>query len=923
MRGKSYCRIILSLMKLRLRYILTLCFLLCATAQMQASDYVFRNLTSTDGLSGMLINAIYKDNEGYVWLGTDNGVDRFDGLRIRNYSFEGVGQATKKMVHTIVASPTGQLYVGNGLGLWTTRESSMTLVRRYQQSINCSVNALLADGKTLYVGTDNGLYVVKDDQVSVHRIVTDIWAASNRISDMQIDPKNRCIWISTQDGLARYNIKNGTFNLYRQPKEQPDNVFRCLAIAGQEIYVGSSHEGLLVFDTVKKQFARGPMVGSNVISDICTDGRGTIFVGTDGNGIHLVSQRDKTVIHSYQHSPGTGNQISSNSVYSLMVDPRGMLWVGTYRTGLDYTLYRQRLFDIYRCEPNFTSAYLTVNSVSQNGSNRLIGTRDGLFLVDEQQRSVYRFSKEELPSQLILSTIFYNGLYYIGTYGGGILSLSPATRQLRAVEGLPTSGHGFSMTISPQGELWIGTSAGVYIMNSSHQMVRHYDSSNSQLPSGNVYTIAFDSSGKGWIAAEAGLGLYDPSKRTIRADVFPENFANKDKIRCIYEDHRHNIYFAREKGNLFVSTLTMDKFGDVDLPFIRRANDNFILTMVEDASHNYWFACSEGLFRMKDLNADAYDLFTFNDGLPSQMFTNNSTSIAPNGNLCFGNTKGWVTIDPKKLDLKHHHTKVVITNILVNGAETNRSNTLSYNENNLSFHFSDMSFSSPGATYYECMLEGYDDDWHILAATGQAVYNNLPSGTYTFHVRTPGLADTEANFTFTIHPLVAWWMWILIIAAAAIIIYIIMCRIRRTKKAEPASTATEPQEESATSKNSKPLLSTEESEALKRRLVAYMEKEKPYTNKNLKSSDVATELGVSLNALSYVLNQYMSQSFNDFINEYRVNEFKSIATDPQYSYLTLSALSEKCGFGSHASFFRTFKKVTGITPNEYLQQVRQ
>jgi len=104
-------------------------------------------------------------------------------------------------------------------------------------------------------------------------------------------------------------------------------------------------------------------------------------------------------------------------------------------------------------------------------------------------------------------------------------------------------------------------------------------------------------------------------------------------------------------------------------------------------------------------------------------------------------------------------------------------------------------------------------------------------------------------------------------------------------------------------------------------LMRYMKSEKPYINPNLKISDLANAIHCTSHSLSYVFNQFLNQNYYDFVNEYRVAEFKQLVNNPQYSKYTLSALSEKCGFSSRASFFRSFKKLTGITPNEYIQQL--
>ena len=897
-----------------------------------ADDYVFRNLVGVDGLSGLLVNTIYKDSRGFIWLGTDNGIDRFDGMRIRNYTFAGIGQTMKKRVNSIVVTANDRLYAGNGLGLWAEDGHSGVMTRRFAGNIDTSVNTLLDANGTLYAGTDRGLYIIKGEKTIIKRIEQYAWTGSNKITDMAIDRKAQCMWLTTQDGLARYDMQRGTFKIYRRNNKSVGNYFRCLTIIGADVYIGTMTQGLLVFNTRTNTFSQGPALGSNVISDISSDGVGTVYVATDGNGVHYVSCRTKQVVRSFMHTPGNPKSISSNSVYSLLVDRGGMLYVGTYRTGLDYTLFHTDLFSVYGFAPGFNSANLTVNSVSINGSERLVGTRDGLFYINEATHRTHRFTTPQLTANLVLTTAFYRGKYYVGTFGGGMMVVDTAGPDCKSFGGEPANGHVFCIKTDRHGYLWIGTDKGLYRYDGATDKLIKYSNANSQLPEGSVYAIMFDSTGKGWVGTEKGLSIIDPKTGTIRADVFPEGFASKDKIRYIYEDSHHNIFFVREKGDLFMSNITMDKFGDVKLPFLRADIDNSVLSVIEDKGRNMWIACSDGLFRMTNISGQAYDLYTFNDGLPGQTFTNNSALLDKNGKLWFGNSKGLVSVDPEMAAKvsKKSHRKVLVTGVQVNGVETEKYETLPNSANNLTFYFSDMSFGEPGSAVYEYRLDGVDDDWQFAEATGQASYYSLKAGTYTFRVRIPGNASTEATVSFTIRPFIAWWGWCLIIISVTGVLYVITRRHRTRKHVveqvmevvehtveEPATLSEQPVD-----KAKKVLLSDKECETIKRRIKHCMEKERPYVNKSMRLIDLAGSLGVSLNTVSYVLNQYMHTSFNDFVNTYRVEEFKRKASDVRYSQFTLSALAEECGFGSHASFFRTFKKITGITPNEYLRGLR-
>lgn len=144
---------------------------------------------------------------------------------------------------------------------------------------------------------------------------------------------------------------------------------------------------------------------------------------------------------------------------------------------------------------------------------------------------------------------------------------------------------------------------------------------------------------------------------------------------------------------------------------------------------------------------------------------------------------------------------------------------------------------------------------------------------------------------------------------------------QREQTVEHSEVISEQQSSTVEEKYKTNRLTEEECKELHKKLVAYVEKEKPYINPDLKMGDLASALDTSSHSLSYLLNQYLNQSYYDFINEYRVTQFKKMVADSQYSRYTLTALAELCGFSSRASFFRSFKKSTGVTPNEYIRSI--
>lgn len=923
-------------MKNTIKYLtIFLLFLVCGE-NLQAQNYTFRNVVMSDGLSGLLVNTIYKDSQGFVWLGTDNCLDRFDGVKVRHFEFRGIDSGRKKRVNSVAETDNKQLWVGNGVGLWRLNRASGDLEQIVPEKIDFAVNALLSDGDVLYIGTEKGLFIQKNGNLVQVQTDQNMLAACNRIMDICLNEDKTVLWMATVQGLFSYSLKNGKIGAWHFKENVPEaDYFRCITRIGHILYLGTMSQGVVRFDINKQSFSHTSSVGCDVISDISSDGKEMVYIATDGNGVHFLSHKEQRVVRSFCHDVRDKEGIRSNSVYSLLVDDRDALWVGHFQAGLDYSLYQNGLFSTYAYPPLFNSANLSIRSFLNRGTEKVIGSRDGLFYINESTGTVKSFVKPALTSDLILTIGFYEGEYYIGTYGGGMMVLNPQTLSLRYFEEgdseLFHKGHVFCVKPDMKENLWIGTSQGVFCYNKKTKQIKNYTSANSQLPEGNVYEISFDSTGKGWIATETGMCIYDPASQNLRSNVFPDGFVHKDKVRTIYEGSKHNLYLIREKGSLFTSNLTMDRFRQQSV--LSTMPDNSLMSIVEDNLGWLWIGCNDGLLRMKE-GGEEYDAFTFNDGVPGPTFTNGAAYKDEKGLLWFGNTKGLIYVDPKKVDeVRGEVHPIVFTDVLANGNSITEL-SLRHDHNNLTFCFTDFSYGLPSAMLYEYCLEGADKDWKLLNAQNEVSYYGLSAGTYKFHVRLPGNDKSEAALVVTVRPMISWWGWVLIVVLIALIVllvrYYLWRRLRGlmspvssliVKKQEGTMDAENIAEHPSEEKYKANRISEEECKGLYSKLVTYVEKERPYINPDLKMGDLATALGTTSHSLSYVLNQYLNQSYYDFINEYRVAEFKQLVVDNQYSRYTLAALAELCGFSSRASFFRSFKKSTGVTPNEYIRSM--
>lgn len=886
-------------------------------AKASALPYHFHSLTNTDGLSDLLVNTIYKDSRGYVWFGTSASLDRFDGNAIKTFDFPGDNLLLKR-VTTIDGTPGGDIYVGNRQGLFRVDPGSEILVPVLDKEINFAVNMVKADADgRLYIATEHGLYIYDTATGAIRRILlqSDILSKENEISAIYIDSDNK-IWVTTATSLYRVDPVDGSNESYRFPFPSS----HCTAIVrfGANLYISTLGTGLINFDTATGIFGDIIHVGNNLVSDISLHGD-TLYIATDGEGL-------------YTYTGGTPRRfdaaLRSKSVYSLLVDDNELLWVGYYQAGVDYTPYVGDIFEKYHIPGTDHDTPMTVRSLYIDHDSKLIGTREGLYYVDETTRTTRHFRSPEIRSNIIFCITYWRDRYYIGTYGGGLYELDPATRRISESDMAQRDLSNqtiFALKIGPDGDMWAGTSAGLFKFHDGH-VDNHYTSFSSQLPAGNVYEVFFDSHKRGWLCTESGVAVITDG--IIRSDKFPQGFINKDKIRYVYEDSGHTLYFLPDRGDVFTSNIDL-----TDFKKLRFAGSQSTMTTfaIEDRDGYIWFGTDRGIIRY-DKESHTH-LFNRADGLPGPIFTLCPPAHGKDGDLWFGNSDGLVRLDYRSLDDDRLHPEFAVTDMMVNGRSiTNRIATvdqlpavrLKESENDLTFCFSNFRYIETADLVVEYCLDGYDDEWKLMQGNASVTYYDLPPGDYRLVVRTPGVKSQQTLMTVRIDDEINWLIIILSLIVLGVSVWAGNLYIKHRHKTEELQRHQQ-EEQAAIAMKKQNLykttrLSAEECRRIQHDLDKVMTTHKPYTNPDLKSQALAEMIGVSTHDLSFFFNQYLDKSYYDYINEYRVNEFKRVAAEVDVSKYTLTALSQMCGFSSRASFFRHFKAITGITPAEYLKR---
>lgn len=928
----------------RFRELILILFLCSIQLISLGNGLSFSKLSVENGLSNNLVNVIYKDSYGFIWFGTLEGLDRYDGVEIRPYSSK--FPETVENVYTITEDYSKHLWVGTATGLFSYNSLFDKFERINIDSTNIIVKALsILPDSSLCVGTTNGLYIVNTKtRQSEHFLLDDLKNdKSNSITGIFVDNHGSC-WLSTLSGLVKYavsNKKNDHF-IYKTDNEDGFNSFTSICNIGNKIYLGTSFNGIVEFDLLSRTFSTGINIGSKIILTLRSDNKERLFVGTDGGGLKVINVRTR-IVESIETQENNLSSISSNSIYSFYLDENNRYWIGTYSSGVNFTKSIAGNFKLHPIASAYSEANKSIRSFyfAPDGT-QYFGTRNGFIQIKKNGVAKFYHSdlndKNGLRSNIILAVYPFMGDILIGTYGGGISRFSLAEQRIKPFFDSATflQGNAYAFDTDVNGNLWIATFNGVYKYSPSDKSIVNFNKQNSSLICDEIFEISFDSKGRLWMGTMFGISVVNIKNDLLEKVELPKTAVNNFKINYVYEDQAGNIWICTERGGLIMvdSELTMSKtYHDTDgLP------DNSVCAIIESSAGEYWISTLKGFCKLNS-QSHKFTKFSLSDGLPSLAFTPASAYLSQDGTLYFGNEKGLVYFMPSDAVGTGQNSKIRLTDFYLFGKvvnpgpesalkqaiETTDEIRLNDRSNSIGFRFTALNYINPDDNDYQYKLEGFDNEWRNNGSNNTVFYEKLQPGSYTFMVRNTN--DTEIHspnnveLPILIHrslfksPLFYGLLILLTFVGA----YLVINYIKKLQKAGKSIVEVPQKFEKYGGTKIPEVLSSSIINDLKR----YMDEKKPYLNSELKLADLATEINYPIHDISQVLNQDLNHSFSDFVNKYRVEEVKRRMEDKDYQKFTLLAIAEQCGFNSKTSFYRIFKNVTGKTPADYQKELKQ
>ena len=737
--------------------------------------YTIQHLGIKEGMSNNYVVSIAQDKRGFLWFATEEGLNKFDGIRFTSYFKEENPQKksiTGNELNTLLDDPVDSvLWIGTqraGLNAYNYYTDTFTYYNHEPGNSNSlatnDITQIIPSGKdglwicTYWKGVD---YFDKEEQTFTHfNTATVDGLASDHVWCAADDGNGKLYIGHVQHGFSVLSIDRKTAQNFRHhpddPYSLPGDEVQCVYRDNSgNIWVGTNH-GLAVFDTQKERFIvvdTSSKLLSRRIHDIRQMNDNNLWVAMEFGGIALIDL-SRHLFQSFDqlepvmiHEGDTGCGLSNSSVRCLFQDSFQNIWVGSWGGGIDFINCERTLFDAYRY-----SSIPSVNSLTNRIATSLcldkegklwIGTDGGGINVFHHGERLAVYQKEigGLGGQSVQASLCDSrGGLWFGFFYGGISYYDPIRKSFRQIMPDDKSNADVrSFYEDKEGKVWVGTSDGIYVFHRDTQMLQeHYDKENNM-----VRCIHKDSSGQVWVGFYGGgLGLYDARLNRIALFNVDTSFPS-NTINHIHEDSQKRIWVATGEG-----LVCFPDQKSLEYKVYRRSQglaNTHINAIGEDRQGNIWVSTNKGISCIQHtvLNYDHLD------GVPMGSFSRGSMAYSREGIFYFGSIDGVCYFHPERVLQKRQAPPAIITHIETtaplyqgNMADqlihlNNQSSVdLAYTQNRFSINFNVQNYALAHQVEYAYQMKGFENTWYQVVAPNSVTFQNLPSGKYQFQVKT-------------------------------------------------------------------------------------------------------------------------------------------------------------------------------------------
>ena len=748
-----------------------------------AQNFRFTHITEENDLSQGVVNCILQDSRGFMWFGTQDGLNKYDGYNIKTFKHNPAdsNSISNNFINTIYEDNNSTLWIGtagggvNEYNLSTGKFKSHLHIPGDSNSLsNDQVYAIFQnDEGKLLIGNDTAL-----DMYDPQTGKFSVFLNNKKNSNFTFNSRPSCImysrdgrlWFGTPGGgIYSYTKKTKKFINYRQPEiagdESSENINIIRTMYEDErgnLILGTYGKGLQFFDTHTNTFIQQfkhdnknkQSLSNNRITSINKDENNILWIATYGNGIDLYNNKTGLFQHiTYDEKNVDG--LNNNTIRCIYHDRAGTKWIGTEGGGVNVYFPNTSRFKNIKKRDNSTNSLQsnTVFTIMQDRDSVLwIGTdKGGLSSLDLQTDSYQQYPKLSPGSNNSILSLCEDsdGIIWVGTYGNGLNSYNKKTKEITSYPQFQDINSGTIINIfeDSQHKIWVSTyGAGVFVYNKLTKQFKKYNKDNG-LNVDKIYLTFEDSKHNIWIATDGGgVNRLDAIKKTFSYYTHNEkdrNSISSNTVLSMNEDSKGNMWFGTQCG---LNKLNL-KTGKFDFYFERDGLPNDVIySVLFDKSGNIWMSTNKGISKFNpdadNQNGDAFTNFDANDGLQGLEFNQGAYFQNKKGELFLGGVNGLNVFNPNITQKNKNIPPVHIIGFKRSGKEVQLDTLiydkkyieLSWRENFFSFDFAALNYQMPGKNKYKYKLEGVDADWSQPSTQRYTSYTQLSGGTYVFRV---------------------------------------------------------------------------------------------------------------------------------------------------------------------------------------------
>lgn len=761
---------------------LILAFLLfCILPAVKAQDICFEHIDNNNGLSQNTVQAIIQDRDGFLWFGTKNGLNRFDGEHFKTFkhipgSEEGLGNS---QVRCLEEDSDGNIWIGtnSGLYIYKTTEGifeSKTVLDTDGNEIPCIILIIKRgpDG-SMWVAIERlGIYRMRKGETELKQV----FKSGSPIRSLEVDQSSGTIWFSwsgnglfyTEDGFKTYL----PYCLEDGSRIFPADIISSILISGfNKIYLGLEGNGALELNKATRKIKRLDLGEKSVfVRNMMQYSPEELWIGTEA-GIYIWDINSETSRH-LEYSPYDKWSLSDNAIHALLKDRDGGIWVGTFFGGINYLPHRTPFFSKYYnngSEDCFKGRRVR-RLCPDKEDNIWVATEDaGLFLFNPKDGK-FRHLSESREFSNIQALLLDGDDLWIGTFSKGIKRLNTKTSKIHSYKSVKEPGprlfsnNIFALAKSSSGKIWVGTMHGLQFYDRETDGFGYVPEINGGKM---VNDILEDSKGNLWVGTLSN-GLYLLRNNSKQWKQFLSGHTSSgsipgNSVNNIYEDSKGNVWVSVYGNGICRWNPESEDF--TTLNSLNGLPCDVIYQIAEDDSGYLWLSSNNGLILINPNDYNVEKVFTIDDGLLSNQFNGNSFCKDSDGTMYFGSIEGLVSLKPMELRWKMSNQrtpKIAITDFFISGANATSSHTgkkisdtesivLEHDQNTFSIQISSLTFSENIRIAFQ--MKGYDNSWREY--DGGMITYTIPPGEYVFCAKLKDHPDIVKNVHITIRP--PWW----------------------------------------------------------------------------------------------------------------------------------------------------------------------